>query len=147
MEHRKFMTLALAQAKKAGEQGEIPVGAVIVKNGEIISESHNETEKRNSPLAHAEFLAIQKALEKNSAKYLSDCTLYVTLEPCPMCMGAILHARVGSIVFGAYDEKTGSAGTRADLSDFSFFKKPNIIGGYMENECAELLTEFFRSVR
>lgn len=147
MEHRKFMTLALAEAEKAKEKGEIPVGAVIVREGEVIAKAHNQTEEKNSPLAHAELLAIKEAMETLNAKYLSDCTLYVTLEPCPMCMGALLHSRVGRIVFGAYDEKTGSAGSKADFSGFSFFRKPQILGGYMEEECAGLLTEFFSKLR
>lgn len=147
MEHKKFMTLALSEAQKAKEKGEIPVGAVIVKNGEVIAKAHNLTEEKNSPLAHAELLAITKALQNENVKYLSDCTLYVTLEPCPMCMGAILHSRVEKIVFGAYDEKTGCSGSKADFSEFSFFRKPQILGGYMEKECREMLTEFFRELR
>ena len=147
MEHKKFMTLALSEAQKAKEKGEIPVGAVIVKNGEVITKAHNLTEEKNSPLAHAELLAITKALQNENVKYLSDCTLYVTLEPCPMCMGAILHSRVERIVFGAYDEKTGCSGSKADFSEFSFFRKPQILGGYMEKECREMLTEFFRELR
>lgn len=145
MEHRRFMTLALTEAEKAKEKGEIPVGAVIVRNGEVVAAAHNQTEEKNSPLAHAELLAIEKAVE--NVKYLTDCTLYVTLEPCPMCMGAILHSRIERIVFGAFDEKTGSAGSKADFSDFSFFRKPQIIGGYMEKECKEILTEFFKKLR
>lgn len=147
MEHKKFMTLALSEAQKAKEKGEIPVGAVIVKNGEVIAKAHNLTEEKNSPLAHAELLALTKALQNENVKYLSDCTLYVTLEPCPMCMGAILHSRVERIVFGAYDEKTGCSGSKADFSEFSFFRKPQILGGYMEKECIEMLTEFFRKLR
>lgn len=147
MEHKKFMTLALSEAQKAKEKGEIPVGAVIVKNGEVIAKAHNLTEEKNSPLAHAELLAITKALQNENIKYLSDCTLYVTLEPCPMCMGAILHSRVERIVYGAYDEKTGCSGSKADFSEFSFFRKPQILGGYMEKECREMLTEFFRELR
>ena len=147
MEHKKFMTLALSEAQKAKEKGEIPVGAVIVKNREVIAKAHNLTEEKNSPLAHAELLAITKALQNENVKYLSDCTLYVTLEPCPMCMGAILHSRVERIVFGAYDEKTGCSGSKADFSEFSFFRKPQILGGYMEKECREMLTEFFRELR
>ena len=147
MEHKKFMTLALSEAQKAKEKGEIPVGAVIVKNGEVIAKAHNLTEEKNSPLAHAELLALTKALQNENVKYLSDCTLYVTLEPCPMCMGAILHSRVERIVFGAYDEKTGSSGSKADFSEFSFFRKPQILGGYMEKESREMLTEFFRELR
>ena len=147
MEHKKFMTLALSEAQKAKEKGEIRVGAVIVKNGEVIAKAHNLTEEKNSPLAHAELFAITKALQNENVKYLSDCTLYVTLEPCPMCMGAILHSRVERIVFGAYDEKTGCSGSKADFSEFSFFRKPQILGGYMEKECREMLTEFFRELR
>ena len=147
MEHKKFMTLALSEAQKAKEKGEIPVGAVIVKNREVIAKAHNLTEEKNSPLAHAELLALTKALQNENIKYLSDCTLYVTLEPCPMCMGAILHSRVERIVFGAYDEKTGCSGSKADFSEFSFFRKPQILGGYMEKECREMLTEFFRELR
>ena len=147
MEHKKFMTLALSEAQKAKEKGEIPVGAVIVKNSEVIAKAHNLTEEKNSPLAHAELLALTKALQNENVKYLSDCTLYVTLEPCPMCMGAILHSRVERIVFGAYDEKTGCSGSKADFSEFSFFRKPQILGGYMEKECREMLTEFFRELR
>ena len=147
MEHKKFMTLALSEAQKAKEKGEIPVGAVIVKNSEVIAKAHNLTEEKNSPLAHAELLALTKALQNENVKYLSDCTLYVTLEPCPMCMGAILHSRVERIVFGAYDEKTGCSGSKADFSEFSFFRKPQILGGYMEKESREMLTEFFRELR
>ena len=147
MEHRKFMSLALTEARAAAEKGEVPVGAVIVKNGEVIASAHNETEKKNNPLCHAEFMAVQKALENLGTKNLSDCTLYVTLEPCPMCMGALLHSRIGSIVFGAFDEKTGSVTTRADLTEMEYFRKPKITGGYMEEESRNLLKEFFLSRR
>lgn len=147
MEHRRFMMLALSEAEKAKEKGEIPVGAVIVKNGKVIAKAHNETEEKNSPLAHAELLALNEALGSTGSKYLSDCTLYVTLEPCPMCMGALLHARTGTIVFGAYDEKTGCLISRTDLTDIPFFRKPQIVGGYMEKECKALLSDFFRSLR
>lgn len=147
MEHRKFMSLALSEAKAAAEKGEVPVGAVIVKNGEVIASAHNETEERNNPLCHAEFMAAEKALEALGTKNLSDCTLYVTLEPCPMCMGALLHCRIGSIVFGAFDEKTGSVTTRADLTEMEYFRKPKITGGYMEEESRNLLKEFFLSRR
>lgn len=147
MEHKKFMSLALSEAVKASEKGEVPVGAVIVKNNEVISTAHNLTEEKKSPLCHAEFMAVQKALEALGTKYLSDCTLYVTLEPCPMCMGALLHCKTGEIVFGAYDEKTGSLGSVLDLTDAEYFRKPKITGGYMEEECKALLKEFFGSLR
>ena len=147
MEHRKFMSLALSEAEKAAEKGEVPVGAVIVKDGKVISSAHNKTEERKSPLCHAEFMAAQEALEALGTKYLSDCTLYVTLEPCPMCMGALLHCKIGAIVFGAYDERTGSVTSRADLTEMEFFRKPKIIGGYMEEESKKLLKEFFEKRR
>ena len=147
MEHKKFMSLALSEAKAAAEKGEVPVGAVIVKNGEVIAKTHNETEERNNPLCHAEFMAAEKALEALGTKNLSGCTLYVTLEPCPMCMGALLHCRIGSIVFGAFDEKTGSVTTRADLTEMEYFRKPKITGGYMEEESRNLLKDFFQKRR
>ena len=147
MEHKKFMSLALSEAVKASEKGEVPVGAVIVKNNEVISTAHNLTEENKSPLCHAEFMAVQKALEARGTKYLSDCTLYVTLEPCPMCMGALLHCKIGGVVFGAFDEKTGSVTTRAELTEMEYFRKPKIIGGYMAEESKKLLKEFFEKRR
>ena len=147
MEHRKFMSLALSEAKKAAEKGEVPVGAVIVKDSKVISSSHNKTEERKSPLCHAEFMAAEEALKVLGTKYLSDCTLYVTLEPCPMCMGALLHCKIGGVVFGAYDERTGSVTSKADLTEMEYFRKPKIIGGYMEEESKKLLKEFFEKRR
>jgi len=147
LEHRKFMTLALSEAKKAAEKGEVPVGAVIVKNGEVISMAHNSTEERKSPLCHAELLAAAEALKALGKKQLTDCTLYVTLEPCPMCMGALLHCRIGEIVFAAFDEKTGCAGSRMNLTEVEFFKKPKLTGGYMEEESKKLLRSFFEGRR
>ena len=147
MKHREYMTLALNEAKKAFEEGEVPVGAVIVRNGEIIAKTHNSTEKNKSPLCHAELLAVNEALSELQKKYLSDCTLYVTLEPCPMCMGALLHCKIGEIVFGAYDEKTGSAGSVLHLTDAEYFRKPKITGGYMEEECRNLMCDFFGRLR
>ena len=147
MEHRKFMSLALSEAKKAAEKGEVPVGAVIVKDSKVISSSHNKTEERKSPLCHAEFMAAEEALKALGTKYLSDCTLYVTLEPCPMCMGALLHCKIGGVVFGAYDERTGSVTSRADLTEMEYFRKPKIIGGYMEEESKKLLKDFFEKRR
>lgn len=147
MEHKKFMSLALSEAVKASEKGEVPVGAVIVKNNEVISTAHNLTEEKKCPLCHAEFMAAEKALEALGTKYLSDCTLYVTLEPCPMCMGALLHCKIGGVVFGAFDEKTGSVTTRADLTEMEYFRKPKITGGYMAEESKKLLKEFFEKRR
>lgn len=147
MEHRKYMTLALAEAKKGAEEGEVPVGAVIIKDGQVMASAHNLTQKNGSPLCHAELIATEKALSALGAKYLSDCTLYVTLEPCPMCMGALLHCKIGEIVFGAYDERTGSVTTRADLTEIEYFRKPKILGGYMEEESKKLLKDFFEELR
>lgn len=147
MEHRKFMSLALSEAEKAAEKGEVPVGAVIVKDSKVISSSHNKTEERKSPLCHAEFMAAEEALKVLGTKYLSDCTLYVTLEPCPMCMGALLHCKIGGVVFGAYDERTGSVTSKADLTEMEYFRKPKIIGGYMEEESKKLLKDFFEKRR
>lgn len=147
MEHKKFMELALSEAKKAAEKGEVPVGAVIVKGSEVIATAHNCTEENKSPLCHAELMAMNKALSKLGSKFLSGCTVYVTLEPCPMCMGALLHCKIDGIVFGAYDERTGSVGSAANLCEIEFFKKPSIIGGYMEKESSQLLKEFFQKLR
>lgn len=147
MEHKKFMTLALSQAKKAYLKGEVPVGAVVVKDGEVVALAHNSTEERKSPLCHAEMLALDLSLRALGRKYLSDCTLYVTLEPCPMCMGALLHCKIGGIVFGAFDERTGSAGSSLNLCELEFFRKPKIIGGYMEEESKKLLRSFFEERR
>lgn len=147
MKHKKFMALALSEAKKAAEKGEVPVGAVIVKHGEVVSLAHNSTEELKSPLYHAELIAAEKALKAMGTKYLSDCTLYVTLEPCPMCMGALLHCKIGEIVFAAFDEKTGSAGTKLNLTEIEFFKKPKLTGGYMEEESKKLLRSFFEARR
>ena len=141
------MSLALSEAEKAAEKDEVPVGAVIVKDSKVISYSHNKTEERKSPLCHAEFMAAEEALKVLGTKYLSDCTLYVTLEPCPMCMGALLHCKIGAIVFAAYDERTGSVTSRTDLTEMEFFRKPKIIGGYMEEESKKLLKEFFEKRR
>lgn len=147
MKHREFMTLALSNAKKAAEAGEVPVGAVIVKDGKVIAQGRNSTEKNKSPLCHAELIAVNEALGKLGKKYLTDCTLYVTLEPCPMCMGALLHCKIGGVVFGAFDEKTGSVTTRAELTEMEYFRTPKIIGGYMAEESKKLLKEFFEKRR
>lgn len=147
MQHRIYMLAALQEAEKAALTGEVPVGAVIVRNGEIIAKAHNKTESESNPLCHCELIALNEAIKKLSTKRLCDCTLYVTLEPCPMCMGAILHAKLGKVVFGAYDERTGSLGSKINLTDIDYFQKPQTIGGYMEKECSELLTKFFVCLR
>ena len=147
MSHSEFMSEALILAKCAEKHGDVPVGAVIVCNGEIIARGQNKREKENNSLLHAEIEAINEACGYKKSKYLIDCTLYVTLEPCPMCAGAIINSRIGKVVYGAYDDKAGCFGTLADFTALPFNHKPEIIGGYMEKECKEILTEFFLKLR
>ncbi len=147
MSESSFMAAALQQAKKAYDIGEVPVGAVIVLNGEIIATGYNKRETRQSSLHHAELEAIAKACEVLGRWRLNDCTLYVTLEPCPMCTGGIINSRIKKVVFGAYDEKAGSMGTVINLCALGYNHTPTIIGGYMEKECRELLESFFSQMR
>ena len=147
MSHSKFMSEALILAKNAEKHGDVPVGAVIVKNGEIIAKGLNKREKDNNSLLHAEIVAINEACEVLGSKYLTDCTLYVTLEPCPMCAGAIINSRLERVVYGAYDDKAGCFGTLTNFNDLPFNHKPQIIGGYMEKECSEILSIFFENRR
>ncbi len=142
-----FMKHAIALAETAFKEGEVPVGAVMVYDGEIIAEGYNKREIRQNSLYHAEIEAINTACEKTESWRLNECTLYVTLEPCVMCTGAIINARVGRVVFGAFDEKAGCMGSIINLSSLPFNHRPQILGGYMENECKKLLTEFFKNKR
>ena len=144
--HETFMQEALAQARAS--RSDVPVGAVIVYQGEIIARAHNERETGDYPFAHAEMLCMQRACEKLHTRRLRDCTLYVTLEPCPMCAGAMVMAQLGKCVFGAYDEKQGCCGSVYDLPhDPAFFHRTQCLGGVMEKECAELLRTFFSGKR
>ena len=145
--NKKFMKRAIELAKKAFDSGEVPVGAVIVKNGEIIGEGYNMREQKQNALSHAEIEAINSACKKLNSWRLDDCEMYVTLEPCPMCTGAIMASRIDRVVFGAYDEKGGAIGSVCDLCDMPFMSKPQVIGGFMEKECADVLTRFFGSIR
>ncbi len=147
MSHYKFMKQALLLAKNAEKHGDVPVGAVIVCDGKIIAEGQNKREKDKNSLFHAEIEAINEACRIKNSKYLTDCTLYVTLEPCPMCAGAIINSRIERVVFGAYDDKAGCFGTLADFNALAFNHKPDIIGGYMESECRETLSGFFERMR
>ena len=140
------MNAAIAEAKIAAKKGEIPVGAVTVKNGEIIACAHNMREHKKSTLSHAECEAIAAANEKTGDWRLDGCTLYVTLEPCLMCMGAIIAARIDEVVFGAADPESGAAESRVFAGDLPG-KKPRIYGGVREKECKELLDEFFSGKR
>ncbi|MBQ7906589.1 MAG: nucleoside deaminase [Clostridia bacterium] len=142
----KYMALAINEAKKAQRRDEVPVGAVIVRNGEVIAKAYNTREHGKNALYHAEIKAIDKACKRLGGWRLVGCTMYVTLEPCPMCAGAIVNARVERVVYGAYDHKAGAFGTMINLTDFPLFK-PQIEGGVSEAECAQLLTDFFKTKR
>lgn len=147
MTNRELMTRAIELAKEAAEEGEVPVGAVIAKNGEIIAEGRNRREKGKNALYHAEAEAIHNACKALGGWRLSGCTLYVTLEPCPMCAGAIINSRISKVVYGAYDLKAGSVGSVVDLFTLPYNHKPEVQSGFMENECKELLTQFFKKLR
>lgn len=144
---RKYMDLAIVRAKHAAEDGEVPVGAVIVRNGEVIASGRNRREKTHNATAHAEIEAIQKACEAIGDWRLDDCEMYVTLEPCPMCSGAIINSRIKTVIFGAYDTKAGALGSVANFAAIPFSFTPEVYGGICENECREVLTTFFRDMR
>ena len=142
------MRAALAEAKAGAKSGEVPVGAVVVAGGEIIARGHNRSETDNDPSAHAEIVALREAARKTGNYRLADATLYVTLEPCAMCMGALVQARIERLVFGAYDPKAGAAGSAIDLSDSpSFNHRFEINGGVLAEECGAPLKAFFESRR
>ncbi len=141
------MRQAICLAKKAAQSGEVPVGAVIVRENKIIATGYNRREEKQSALSHAETEAIKAACEALSSWRLDGCTMYVTLEPCPMCTGAIMNARIDRVVYGAYDEKGGAMGSVCNLCEMPFMNKPQIIGGFMEKECAGVMTEFFGTLR
>ena len=143
----RWMKEALLEAQKAAELGEIPVGAVMVYQGEIIARAHNRRELDCDALAHAEVLCISQAGKKLHSWRLSGCTLYVTLEPCPMCSGAIINSRVDRVVYGAKDDKAGCAGSVADLFVMPFNHTPVIRSGILAEECGEILSRFFSSLR
>ncbi len=142
-----FMREAVTEAKKAALEGEVPVGAVIVRGGEIISRGHNTKESRGIATGHAEIKAIEEACRALGSWRLSDCTLYVTLEPCPMCAGAIVNARVGRVVFGSLDPKAGAMGSVMNFNAYPLNHKPEITSGVLEGECSTLLSAFFLSKR
>lgn len=144
----KFMREALRQAKKAADLGEMPVGAVIVRDGKVISRGYNKRETKKNALYHAEVIAIERACKKLGGWRLSQCQMYVTLEPCPMCAGAILNARIEKVFFGAYDEKSGCAGSKANLLDMNLCNYvTESEGGVLEAECQSIIKEFFRNLR
>ncbi len=141
------MEIALNIAKEGMNAGEVPVGAIIVKNNEIISMAHNEVETSTNPIAHAEVLAIQRACEIVGNWRLSDCTLYVTLEPCIMCMGAIFNSRISKLVYGAGDNKLGAVESQSDFIHNPLFKNIDIYPGILEEECIHLMQQFFKKIR
>ena len=142
-----FMGLALEQAEKARALGEVPVGCVIVRDGVVIGEGYNRREIDKTVLGHAELMAMRQAEQAVGDWRLSDCTLYVTLEPCPMCAGAILNARVGTVVCGATDKTFGACGGVMNLFEEAFGYKPKLYKGIRAEECSRLLTAFFEDVR
>jgi len=144
----KWMALAIKQAVKADTEGEVPVGAVIVKDGQLIAQAHNQPISTNDATAHAEIQLLRTAGKLQKNYRLIDTTIYVTLEPCAMCLGAMMHARIKRMVYGASDPKTGVCGSHVDLTSESFFNhEMEISGGILEQECKELLQSFFKSRR
>ena len=144
----EMMGLAIKEAYKAEKYGEVPVGAIVVMNNEVISQCHNQSISKNDPTSHAEINAIRKASEILGNYRLKDVTLYVTLEPCAMCYGAIIHARISRLVFGAYDPKTGVCGSSIKLHEQECFNhSPEITGGVLEKDCSLILKDFFKERR
>ncbi|MBE6740875.1 MAG: nucleoside deaminase [Ruminococcaceae bacterium] len=143
----EYMKKAIALAMESEKEGEVPVGAVIVKDGKIIATGRNRRETEKNALCHAEIEAINNACKKLGGWRLFGCDLYVTLEPCPMCAGAIINSRIKTVYFGAYDNKAGSFGSVADFNRIPYNHKPEIIEGVMEEECSKLLSDFFKKLR
>lgn len=146
-DNERYMREALKLARKAADIDEVPVGAVVVRGGKIISRAHNLRETKKDPLAHAEIIAIRKAARKLRGWRLEGCALYVTLEPCPMCAGAIVNSRIEQVVFGAYDPKAGAFGSLYDLGEGRLNHKPKVLGGVLKDECAKLLKDYFAAKR
>lgn len=144
-----MMREAIALAEEAAAAGEIPVGAVVVdrETGEILGRGRNRREQDHSPTAHAEILAIEEAAKKRGSWRLSGCNLYVTLEPCPMCSGAIINARIDRVIFGAYDEKAGAVCSVQEMFTLPYNHKPRVTGGLLEEPCARILQDFFAGLR
>ena len=143
----EYMREAIAEAKKAAEIGEVPVGAVIVRGGEIIARAHNERETGKDATRHAEIIAIEKACRALGGWRLIGCDMDVTLEPCPMCAGAIVNARVVRVVYGARDLRAGAFGSVLDLNEYPLNHKPEIVGGVLEDECLAPIRDFFKKKR
>lgn len=147
-EQERFMKEALKEARKAYDKLEVPVGAVIVKNGKIIARGYNQKETKKDTIKHAEIIAIEKASKKLDSWRLNDCEMYVTLEPCPMCAGAIINSRIKKIYIGTLDEKTGAVGSVLDLFlDYTFNHKVEVEKGIMQKDCEKILKDFFKVLR
>lgn len=146
--NERYMRYALREAERAMESGEVPVGCVIVHEGELIAKGRNQRELLNDPTAHAEIIAITAAAAELNSWRLEKCQLYVTLEPCPMCAGAIINSRIPEVYFGAFDPKAGCCGSLMDLlSDQRFNHRPKVTSGILAEECGSILTSFFRAIR
>ena len=142
-EHEKYMREALREASFAASEDEVPIGAIIICRGRIVGKGHNMTEKLNDPTAHAEMIAITAATEALGGKYLNDCTLYVTVEPCPMCAGALAWSQIGEVVYGASDPKRGFSMFSPSL----MHPKTKVVSGVLAEECGNLVSDFFRNKR
>ena len=147
MEHEVYMAQALALAREAAAHGEVPVGCVIVKDGKVIGRGRNRREEKQAVYSHAEMEAIAQANEALGTWRLDDCTLYVTLEPCPMCAGAIINARIRRVYYGARDTAMGACGGVLNLFMEDFPHKPELVGGVLKGECSAVLSDFFRKLR
>lgn len=146
--HEHFMRMALREAERARAENEIPVGAVIVRDGQVVAEAHNQREQLRDPTAHAEMIAITQAAETLRSWRLEQCTMYVTLEPCPMCAGAILQARIPQVVYGAADPKAGAVASLLHLLDDPRFNhRCDVVSGILSGECGRILSEFFQHQR
>ena len=147
MNHNKYMKMALKEAKKAFKKNEVPIGAVIVRDNKVIAKAHNLRETNNLATSHAEILAIQKANKKIKSWRLDSCIMYVTIEPCPMCAGAIIQSRIKQVVYGARDLKAGAHDSVLNLFEYPFNHKVNVGSGVMEEESAKIITQFFKKLR
>ena len=146
--HHKWMSHALLLAKRSQDEGEVPVGAVLVKDDTLIAEGWNRPIETHDPTAHAEIMAVREAGQKLGNYRLPDTTLYVTLEPCTMCAGAMIHARIGNVIFGASEHRTGVAGSAIDVFQQDFhYHRVAVMGGVMQEECSQLLKGFFKARR
>ena len=145
-EMERYMRLALEEATLAFDAGEVPVGAVLVCGNEIIAHAHNRVEREHDATRHAELLCLQEAMAQRGSR-LTDCTLYVTMEPCAMCAGACVNAKLGRLVFGAFDEAAGCCGSKMDLTDQCFLHSVETWGGILEEDCKRLLSSFFQALR